>query len=62
MSILDMPFDNTTSEYVEDDTLGTLVLKESDQIVKNTYLYNMLYAFEYNQRLITGSEPISTQD
>ena len=55
MSILDMPYDNTTSEYVEDDTLGTLVIKVSDQIVKNTYLYNMLYAFEYNAGFITGS-------
>ena len=55
MSILDMPYDNTTSEYVEDDTLGTLVIKVSDQIVKNTYLYNMLYAFEYNEGFITGS-------
>jgi hypothetical protein len=36
MSILDMPYDNTTSEYVEDDTLGTLVIKVSDQIVKKT--------------------------
>ncbi len=50
-----MPYDNTTSEYVEDDTLGTLVIKVSDQIVKNTYLYNMLYAFEYKQGFITGS-------
>jgi hypothetical protein len=55
MSILDMPIDNTTSEYVEDDTLGTLVIKVSDQIVKNTYLYNMLYAYEYDAGFITGS-------
>jgi hypothetical protein len=40
MSILDMPYDNTTSEWVEDDTFGTLVIKVSDQVVNNTYLFS----------------------
>jgi hypothetical protein len=33
MSILDMPCDDTTSEYAEDDTLGTLVIKVSDILI-----------------------------
>jgi hypothetical protein len=43
-----MPYDQTTSQYVEDDTMGTFVVKVSDTIVKITYLLNMLYSFGNN--------------
>jgi hypothetical protein len=36
MGIQDMPYDRTTSQYVEDDTMGTFVVKVSDTVVKNT--------------------------
>ncbi len=42
-----MPYDQTTSQFVEDDTMGTFVVKVSDTIVKNTYLCNRLYSFGY---------------
>ena len=55
MGIQDMPYDQTTSQYVEDDTMGTFVVKVSDTIVKNTYLFNMLYSYGYNTGFYSDS-------
>jgi hypothetical protein len=40
---------------VEDDTMGTFVVKVSDTIVKNTYLFNMLYSLGYNTGFYSDS-------
>jgi len=45
MGILDMPYDPTTGQYAPDDSMGDLVVKLQDSVVKNVYLYNTLYAF-----------------
>jgi hypothetical protein len=45
MSILDMPYDNTTGDYAKDDSMGALVVKIQDNVVKNVYLFFTLYAF-----------------
>jgi hypothetical protein len=40
-----MPFDPTTGDYATDDSMGDLVVKLQDNVVKNVYLFNTLYAF-----------------
>ncbi len=45
MGILDMLFDESTGQYAPDDTMGDLVVKLQDSLVKNVYLFNTLYAF-----------------
>ncbi len=49
-----MPYDETTCDYMQDDSMGDLVVKLQDDVVKNVYLFKVARSQIFAKSIFVG--------